>query len=374
MKVAVIKLGSRISFNANDTSGGNGEARSIIKILETAGCEVHIFTKILAKDDLLPQYKWHNMSFNDEALKVNECDSLLVINGNVNFFGGAEDHEQILNYSLINLFKGPVFYAYCDPALTLKQLWPSVEKKPWGTKWKREHVEITRDDIVYLSQPYDVEKIPDLLGKAVVPKNIVHFPFEKFPCLNPQYDFNPQPSVDLSYGGTMRGGKRIAKMIEFYFGHPEEIKVEMFGKIEASDFTEHPKFGGQAKTLRHPSFSGPVKYADMLPKMNDAMAHIVIGDPLYEKINDMAQRAYESIWASVVTFIDKDLDAKRRVYGADKELADFLYVGNRKEASEKLMLLKADTSIREQIVKDQIKAVDFDPKQYSLSLIAKMVM
>ena len=50
MKVGVIKLGSRISFNANDTSGGNGEARSIIKMLHGGGADVEIFTKILKKD------------------------------------------------------------------------------------------------------------------------------------------------------------------------------------------------------------------------------------------------------------------------------------------------------------------------------------
>ena len=47
MKIAVIKLGARIVFGDNiGTSGGSGEARSIINMLLKAKAEVHVFTKI----------------------------------------------------------------------------------------------------------------------------------------------------------------------------------------------------------------------------------------------------------------------------------------------------------------------------------------
>jgi hypothetical protein len=372
MKVAVIKLGARIAFNANDTSGANGEARSIVKILETAGAEVHIFTKILKKDDLIAPFHWHNIADDHNLIYEEHFDALLVINGNVNFFGGAEDREQILNYQIINAAPCKVFYAYCDPELTLKQLWPSIEKKPWGGNWKKEHIHVTREDLIYISQPFDVDKVVEELGKnCVVPNHIEHFPFEQFPCLNEQIPACPfnELEMDLSYGGTMRGGRRIKKMIEFYFGAPKEMRVEMFGKITKEDFTEHPKYGpGLLATYKdedYPTFGPPVKYAEMLPKMNKAMCHIVIGDPFYEQINDMAQRAYESIWSGVVTFIDHDLDSIRRVYNADKELADFLYVKSRQDAHDKIMALKKDPDMRMQIVNDQLKAINFQPRAYA---------
>lgn len=366
MDVGVIKLGSRISFNANDTSGGNGEARSIIKMLHGGGCGVHIFTKILKKDNLVPEYKWHNIAESSQS-DLDELDALIVLNGNVNFFGGAEDVEQLLNYEIINNFQGPVFYIYCDPELTLKQVWPSVAKKPWATNWSEARLDIKRKDIIYISQPYDVDIIMEELGKnEVIPDSIHHFPFEKFPCLNAQLPFNKNPEVDLSYGGTMRGGKRAKKMLKFYFGHPEDISVEMFGKIDFDDFQKiftEKKMPG-FKFLRQPTFTGPVRYDEMLPKMNRAMAHCVIGDPFYEQINDMAQRAYESIWSNVVTFIDTDLDKIRRVYGVDKQLADFLYVSTREELSEKIQLLKKDPATRKEIVDAQIKAIGFDAGDY----------
>ena len=43
MKVAVLKLGSRISYNSKDTSGGNGEARSLINMMDNAGIAVQLF-------------------------------------------------------------------------------------------------------------------------------------------------------------------------------------------------------------------------------------------------------------------------------------------------------------------------------------------
>jgi hypothetical protein len=367
MKVAVIKLGSRISFNANDTSGANGEARSICKMLKGGGAEVHIYTKILKKDNLVEDYKWHTLEGGPEWTPIfpEPMDALVVLNGNVNFFGGAEDPEQLKNYFIINGFGGPIFYVYCDPELTLKQVWPSVSKKEWGSKWPQSHLDITRTDINYLCQPFDTEMIRnDLKKNEIIPAKIVHFPFEQFPCLNEQLPFNSNPEVDLSYGGTMRGGKRVKKMAKFYFGHPDEISVEMFGKIEAKDFDE--KF---VKGLRHPTYTGPVKYDEMLPKMNKAMAHCVIGDPYYEKINDIPQRLWESVNSNVVTFIDYEMDKMRRVWAADKVLGDFLYVKDRQELSEKILLLKSDNELRKQILSDQFAALNFNPEEYCASFV-----
>jgi hypothetical protein len=373
MKVAVIKLGSRISFNANDTSGGNGEARSIIKMLHLGGAEVHIYTKILKKDNLLPEYQWFDLSDPTTLSDGVRTDALIVLNGNVNFYGGAEDHEQLLNYVIINEFAGPVFYIYCDPELTLKQVWPSVQKKPWASNWSEKMLNITRKDIIYLSQPYDVEKVLNGLGQNEVrPRQIVHFPFEKFPCLNERLPFNENPEVDLSYGGTMRNGRRAQKMVKFYFNHPRDITVEMFGKIELDDFKKIKKIEGIVETATPPMFTGAVRYDEMLPKMNKAMAHCVIGDPWYEEINDIPQRLYESIWSSVVTFVDSDMDKLRRVYGVDKNLADFLYVSDRQELSEKIQLLKSDSNTRKQILQDQVKAIGFSPEEYCAKFVRQI--
>lgn len=364
MKVAIIKLGSRISFNARDTSGGNGEARSIINMLVKGGAEAHIFTKILAKDDLKSEYHWHNIA--DEYKNLDGYDSLIILNGNVNFFGGAEDVEQLLNYEIINNFPGKVFYIFCDPSLTLSQIWPAVSKKPWASNWSEKQLNIVRTDITYLSQPHDVDKVMTMLKpNDVKPAKIIHFPFEQFPCLLGVMKFNDNPSVHLSYGGTMRGGKRQKKMAEFYFGLPDYINVEMFGKIDASDFK--PKV---IENLSHPKFTGPVKYDMMLDKMNDTMAHVVIGDPLYEQINDIPQRLYESVMAGAVTFLDADMDQVRRVWkNLDPITQKFIHVTNKADLVEKMQAIISYPAVRKQIHRSLVEAIQFDENKYCKSFV-----
>ena len=138
MKLAVIKLGARIANKG--TSGGSGEALSIIKTLSYTE-DVHYFTKILKNDPKIEFAKGHNLL---EKKPDNSFDALIVINGNVNFFGGLKDELQIENYRLINSFKGPIFYMYCDPELHLKQIWNSVEKKSWNT-YKKNEIFISRN-------------------------------------------------------------------------------------------------------------------------------------------------------------------------------------------------------------------------------------
>jgi hypothetical protein len=365
MRIAVLKLGSRISFNSNDTSGGNGEARAIIKMLKAGGAEVHIITKILSKDVLVEDYFWHDI-LDLSVNQVQQFDAVVVLNGNVNFFGGQEDAAQLKNYELINAFNGKVFYVLCDPELTFTQVWPSVSKKEWASKWSSNQLMVSRTDIVYLVQPHDVDKVVKELKKnEIVPATAVHFPFEQFPCLNEVLPFNEAPEVDLSYGGTMRNGRRVKKMIKFYFGHPENISVEMFGKISAEDFSPNLTQG-----LCFPKFTGPVKYDQMLKKMNNSVSHCVIGDPWYEEINDIPQRLYESIWSGVITFIDNDMDKVKRVWKNDAVLGDFLYVNGKQELSEKINLIKADTALRKQLYNDQINAVNFNAKKYCESFVS----
>jgi hypothetical protein len=372
IKLGVIKLGARISFDNQGTSGGTGETISLIKMMINGGAQVIALSKRIKNE---PEKPIENVLIVDTLEfkdKINNLslDALCILNGNVNFFGGTEDEYQIANYHIINNFKGPIFYILCDPELTLKQIWHSVEKKEWGKKYNKKDIEITRDDIFYICQPFNTEKVKNSFGKYEVSniRGIKHYPFELFPFLNTPKPFNEAPTVHLSYGGTMRGGKRIKKMIKYYFGWPEDIIVEMFGKIELKDFNPN-----LISNLRTPNFTGVVKYDKMLEKMNSAMSHIVIGDPWYEEISDMAQRASESVVAQCITFIDSDLDKEKRFYKNDKDLIDFLYVSSREDAENKLRLLINDNSARKDIIDAQFKAINFDAKKYCTDFINLLI-
>lgn len=368
LKLAVTKLGSRISYNANDTSGGNGEARSCCDILAAGGAEVHVFTEIKKKDNLVDYLVWHDILQEQEQFFNGDFDALIVINGNTNFFGGAEDAGGVTAYKMVQTCKFPVIYFYCDPALCFSQISDSVMKKPWAENWKEDEIKITRDDIDVICQSYNTQKIMDVqnTGKNTVRvRSATNFPFDKFPLLKNRHPFAlTEPVWDLSYGGTMRGGKREKKLIEYYFGHDDDIKVEVFGKIEEEKFNPK-KVGG----LRPPTFSPAVAYNKMIPKMAEAISHIVIGDEHYPIFDIMSQRSYESILAGCVTFIDHELDPKSRMYGADKELASFLYVNNRNEAADRIRAVRDDSVARKEIVDSSYNVLNWDKQAYSEQLV-----
>ena len=362
MKIAVIKIGARISFSSVGTSGGTGEALSIIKMLKKGGLSVDVYTKILDKDKNPKDIQFFDIETEYPNINSRGYQGLIVINGHCNFFGGAEARDQVLNYHLINNFKGRVFYIYCDPSLQLTQLWGAIEKKPWGEKYKKQDIEISRTDIVYISQPYDIPAVEEIINKnGIKAESIVHFPFEKFPCLNDKIKIKDNPTYDLLYGGTMRGNKRIDKMIKFYFGYSMDINVEMFGKIDDEELI---KRANKLKILdRPPRYGTAIKYDAFMEKMNDTIAHVVIGDKWYEG-KDMAQRCYESIWSSVITFIDLDLDPQMRVFGKNINLQKFNYVSSKDEVEKRIKLLKDNKKLRQQIIEEQFKTIDFNADVY----------
>ena len=365
MKIAVIKLGARITWET-DAAVGPGEAISICKALTKGGAEVHVYTKILPKDTLDPSITWHNIL--EDHMTTGAMDALVVINGNVNFFGGAEDTAQILNYKLLNNFHGRVFYVMCDPELPLLQIWPSVQKKPWGAKYTEAELNITRTDIVLLSQPTDLHKIAFRWNKKtnIALGGIQHFPFERFPLLNEMMEPTKEPLIDLMYGGTTRGGRRVPNLFKWYWNHPDDIRVEVFGKIDRDDFIRHSTLTED----KPPKFSGMVKYCDVLPKMNTALAHLVTGDPLYEQINIIPQRTYECLAAGNVVFVDASMDTNRRIWNdSNPEVQQFLYVKTRQELTDRIRALKADHDLRMYMLVEQFALTKFDATDFCKSLV-----
>jgi hypothetical protein len=74
----------------------------------------------------------------------------------------------------------------------------------------------------------------------------------------------------------------------------------------------------------------------------------------------------ESINASVVTFVDSDMDKLRRFFNGDRELIDFLYVESREQLSDRIRLIREE-SFRKDIVAHQFSAIDFDATYYKRS-------
>lgn len=363
MKLAVLKLGARIVFGQKvGSSGGSGEAASLIEMMVEGGCEVDCYTKVLSSDQQNRSVNVFNIEDHYENITSNVYDALVVINGAVNFFGGQEDRPQILNYKAINNFNGKIIYLYCDPNLSLKQIWPSIEKKPWASNWNKEDINITKP-ISVISQSYNLEKNKALFEKNGYPvESIVQYDFQKFPMMKPRETSILGKTVDLSYGGTFRSGRREKKLIEFYFGLPEDISVEVFGKIKITDFNEKKVTG-----LRPPKFLPPVDYNNMIQKMSSSKTHIAIGDNQYPDFEMISQRVYESIMAGTLLFIDNEFDKNKRIFGNNIELSNLLYINDRNQFTDRFKSLS--DSDYESLIELQHSCVDFNKSEYCLNFV-----
>ena len=374
MKIAVVKLGARITWET-DAAVAPGEAISICKALTKGGADVHVFTKILKKDTLHPSITWHDIIEDHDTTGL---DALVIINGNVNFFGGSEDEAQILNYKIVNHFKGNVVYIMCDPELPFTQIWESVAKKPWGSKYKQEDIEINRN-INVLSQAANLEAVANRWPKKGVPIfKLFHFPMDQFPLLNEWLDPVKSPTVDLLYGGTARGGRRIPNLFKWYWNMPADISVEIFGSIDATDFQKHPKLDQVTlAAATPPAFTGKVKYCDVLPKMNSSLAHLVTGDPSYEVLDLIPQRFAECVAAGNVVFIDAKMDQNKRFYVAesydDKLLREFIIVERQEQLVEAIRALKDFPKFREIVIAAQRKALNFNAEAFCKSLVEVLI-
>lgn len=368
-RIAVVKIGARITINNSSTSAGTGDAVNVINLLAGAGFTVDAYTTILEKDEIPKNFNLVDINTEYTAINDKGYTALVVLNGNANFFGGAEDRNVLLTYNIINNFKGKVYYIITDPALTLKQIWKSVSNKPWGNKYNENDVNITRNDIDIITQIADLKAAKSLNEKNNIYINDVHyFPFEKYHLYTSDaLSVSDQFDYDISYGGTFRSGRREDDLIKFYFGYPDDIKVEIFGKIAEKDFKPD-----KIKNLSKPIFNKAIKYTEFRNKMNKSIATIIVGDTIYKKIDFMAQRIYECIQAGNILFIDKSYDKNMRVF-TDKNLRDICYVNDRKDVIERIHEIKHNTSIIKQIVEAQRKDVkiDFDEYLSNLATILK---
>jgi hypothetical protein len=327
MKFSFIKLGSRISNTG--TAASARESLALASLLGSEGATVDCYTKILKNENLNPFKNVYMRQIEDvyeEAYKG--YDALIVVSGNVNFFGGAERRDWILNYYIINNFEGPVFYVLVDVNLFLSQIWSSVKKKEWGNKYSKEDIEITRNDIIYISQPYDVNAVWNKIKKEDISiKKVVHFPIQKWALTKDRLMYTNNKKIDLQYGGAFRPSRQ-KKLIKYYFGY-DDFDVELFGNISLDKFNKKYYNG-----LTPPRFTKAVKFKEFMNKMNQSKATIIVGDKWYEGKN-ITLRVYESILANNITFIDSDFDPYKKIY-SNKNLKNFLYVKNRREVKDKL--------------------------------------
>ena len=364
MKLAVLKIGGRIAANNRSTTGGVNEVIEICKRLVKYNVDVTFYTKVLESDDKIPDV--NILDLNRESLKdinKNNYDLLLVFNGNANFFGGAEDELSILNYIVINNYNGKVLYCLTDLNLILKQIHKVISKKDWSNKYNVDELKIVRDDIYLVSQaPKNTEIHKKFIKNGINLKkeNIHHFPWEMFPAFSLENYNKVFRPVDLIYGGTFRNGKREKDLIKYYFGYPEDIKVELFGNIQLNQFKNK-----ESTNLRPPEFSKRLPYKEYIEKTATGLSSIIIADSLYKISSMRTTRFFECIRAGNIIFVDREYYSTADFFFSDNELlGDMCVVDNRDDVVDKIRYFKINTKARNKFIDLQRETISFITEDY----------
>ena len=395
-KLAVCKIGGRISFgkvdkdgnvsNAKDTSGGNGEAKAIIDIAKKSGkFDITILTKTTNKDYFPPEYSFVDITKLLEENRIQQFieeqkfDVLLLINGSINCFGGAEQSilSDLAIYKFMHFFNKKIVFCSCDICIPfVADIWKTIASKEWSAKYRKEDFDLSAKTFYMLTQARDLDALHNILaskkGNVFKRENIDNFSFEKFPCENPlqHVPMNVSPEYDLLYGGTLRAGRRIKKIVNWYYNH-SNLNIELFGNMDQDKIDAVAK--KQYGIFHKPIFNEPVNYLENSKKMNKALATIVIGDDMYEETSTVQQRAYEAMCANVVTFIDEKLDKPHNVFGFNSGLEKFLYLQNSSQIEKRIQMLKDSPILREKILTLQQQIVNFDRQEWYNEFAEKIV-
>lgn len=341
LNLAIMKIGARIHEN-DKVQNSTNEVLATIKLLQLGGASVTAITEILSSDNKNTSFPIKSYNWFEEH--INEFDKLIIINGNANFYGGQYTSDVEI-YKLMNKFPREIIYFLYDPYLGLTDITKSLKSKEFAKDYNLDDYRIP-DKIHYITQCRNVSDINEL-GQ----KSIQYFPLELFPIvmekhLDDMVDFD-FTFFDLNYAGSFRGGRRQKSMIKYFFGLPNDIKAFMFGNLKLEQFDTN-----KYKGLRPPMFGLNVPHDKVKQNIKQGLATVIIGDPLYSKLDDIAQRFAESIIYGQITFIDAEYDLKHRAYH-NKELENYLCINSREELISKIREIKNNKKLFYELLQKQ---------------------
>lgn len=367
---------------SRDITSGCTEAKTIIDILERSGrFEIGVLTKVLDKDYLPEKYEFYSTlelghEDMDKFFAEKKFDYMIVINGSINCFGGAEDAmvPDLCIYRMMHYFPGKIFYCQCDLAINLLlDVYEYISSKQWSSKYKREEYDISSKDITMLTQANDLDAHLKEVNKPKMyqfkREQLKHFSFERYPVIMPfaHVSRNECPKYDLGYGGTLRGGRRIKKLVKYYFGYPEGILVNLYGKLDDPKLLESAK-KAYGDSLMMPELGTICNFVDNGKVLNQSLATVVIGDEIFERTQTVQQRAWQAICANVIAFVDEALDKKKSFYGNDDFMKRFMYVSSREDVMKRITGIKAKPVIRDIVLKKQQEMASFNIESWANEL------
>lgn len=325
MKIAITKIGANITFSANNGSAANADILYALRAMKGFG---HKFTAVTHKTRNTELPDAIALQEVNRTQDFNSFDLVLVFNGSINFFGGHPDEALFSLYRALSKTTKPIVYVQTDGALFFRQLWPLIQSREWASTLSEGEFYVEPANVYYISQGRINAKTLARLrseANAIEPIGLYHYPWEKTILADyervmntPLLEYNER-KYDLGFGGYIRNNHK-QKRIENYYDDPT-LNVLLFGNLRGIK-------------LQHTEVQPKVSYQQMIPKMSNCKATVIVGD-LYYNDHFHTLRMYESILAGNLVLIDKMMDTKAEFY---KGLYDpyWFLVESKEEVREKL--------------------------------------
>lgn len=331
MKVALTVLHGNIT-DSNCRYVGNKEALKIAELLS------HI-----VETDVLTCKECSYCIHVDSDYDINKYDKLFIVNGSINMFGGIEIDTATTIYKLLHKFNGQIYYILTDTNMPFMDYYKHINGKDWAKKYTKDNFSL-QHDIIILSQFKNFDYIKKI-HKNINIKDILYVPWALWKIeleTNNNY-YNVEKTADLIYGGSFRAGKRVNKMLDYFF-NKENISVELYGNISLSQFNKY-------EYNLAPKFTGKILTDAVVEKNSSGLATIIIGDRNYNN-NTVTLRFYESLMSDAIVFIDNDFDTEHKLL-----TDDWLYVNSGDELEEKILKLKNNPNLLNALITNQHKLV-----------------
>jgi len=359
LNIGVCKVGANLTQSASIQTASNFDVFSLLPILSEAGHIVRIFTKVTRNTKIKKPYLLHDLM---KVKSFDKLDMLMIFGGPVQFFGGLEDKGFMHLYALLNKYKGRIFMVMTDSRYPLMQLWDYIQIKEWSSKYNRDDLYVTRDDIQYLYQGRDTNKLMEMCERRtrfvnVKEENIHPFPIDyavMFTAVQTKLKSLEERKYQLTYGGSNRDANRKNRFKEYYYDN--DLNTCIFGSIKIEN--EKNSYG----TVAHKSF---------IHQMSKSMATVIIGDKFYIN-NFFTLRMYESILAGCLTFIDNELDSEHLFYREDGLLTELMYVNGVEDMKVKFYdIIDKGNEYFQYILNRQIACINdmYNKKEYDTMLL-----
>ena len=154
---------------------------------------------------------------------------------------------------------------------------------------------------------------------------------------------NSKKEVDLIYGGSFRSGKRVKKMLEYFF-NKDKISVELYGNISLDQFDKYT-------FTTAPKFLNKIPVEEVIAKNNSGIATLIIGDKHYND-STITLRVWESLLSDALVFMDHEFNTSHNILKND-----WLYVKSGIELEQKILMLKNDINLYNKLKDEQYQLI-----------------